>query len=182
MPHVLLKCDDPGSRRAAASTRFDVLLFRALMGEDSAAVSRHSHSVQDGYLHRQLASSFMYERLRVCDALVLCPDVCGRVAPGRETVTQFGLFKRCESRTRRSKLVNRKKVTEELQTACRLLYLKRQMTNKAALTCLVLSVKGRRGAGCHIVSASMLDQEEEEEVQMVFKMEDLSEMSTHLEV
>lgn len=70
MPHVLLKCDDPGSRRAAASTRFDVPLFRALMGEDSAAVSRHSHSVQDGYLRRQLASPFMYQRLCVCDALV----------------------------------------------------------------------------------------------------------------
>lgn len=35
------------------------------------------------------------------------------------------------------------------------------------------------GAECHIVSASMLDQEE---VQTVFNMGDLSEMSTHLNV
>ncbi|KAK2904574.1 hypothetical protein Q8A73_011231 [Channa argus] len=59
MPHVLLKCDDSGSRRAAALARFDVLLFRALMGEDCAVVSRRSHSALDCYLHRQLASSFM---------------------------------------------------------------------------------------------------------------------------
>lgn len=75
-------------------------------------------------------------------------------------------------------------MTEELQTACWLLYLKRHMTNTEALTCLVVSVKGRTGAGCHIVSTSMLDQEEEEEeeVQIVFNMKDLSEMSTHLDV
>lgn len=46
----------------------------------------------------------------------------------------------------------------------------------------VLSVKGRTGGECHIVSASMLDQEEEEEEQTVFNTGDLSEMSTHLNV
>lgn len=71
MPHVLLKCDDPGSRRAAASTRFDVLLFRALMGEDSAAVSRCALTQFRTLVYAgKLASSFMYEWLRVCDALV----------------------------------------------------------------------------------------------------------------
>lgn len=155
MPHVLLKCDDPGSRRAAASTRFDVLLFRALMGEDSAAVSRCALTqFMTVYLRQQVGFLF-YVRAAACLwCSCLCPDVRGRVAPGRETVTHFVLFKRRESRTRRRKLVNRKKVTE-LRTACRLVYLK--MTSKAALTCLVLSVKGRRGAGCHFVSASMLD-------------------------
>ncbi len=71
MPHVLLKCDDPGSRRAAASTRFDVLLFRALMGEDSAAVSRCALTQFRTVIYAgELASSFMCKRLCVCDALV----------------------------------------------------------------------------------------------------------------
>lgn len=73
-----------------------------------------------------------------------------------------------------NKLVIRTKVTKELQIACWLLYLKRQMTNKAALMCSVVSDKDR---------TSMLDQEEEKgEVQIVFNMGDLSDMSTHLDV
>lgn len=45
---------------------------------------------------------------------------------------------------------------------------------EAELTCLLLSAEGRRG-GC--MSDSILDRGG----QVVFKMEDLSEMSTHLE-
>lgn len=56
----------------------------------------------------------------------------------------------------------------------RRVYLK--MTNGAALTRRLMSVTGGGGA------ASMLGEEEEEEVQMVHKVEDLSDMSTHLEI
>ncbi len=137
IPHVLLKCDDPGSCRDATSTQFDVLLFRALMGEDCCRVMLCSHIVQDGYLRWQVGLLF-YVQAAVCFWWsCLCPDVCGRVAAGQETVTHFVLFKRCESKMRCRKIVNRKKVTE-LQTGCQLLHLK--MTNKAALTCLFLSV------------------------------------------
>lgn len=58
------------------------------------------------------------------------------------------------------------------------------MKDEAALTHSLLSVTS---SGHHFVSTSMLDglseeEEEVQEVQMVFKMEDLSEMLTHLEV
>lgn len=74
---------------------------------------------------------------------------------GTETVAHFVLFKRCESRTRCSKRVNRRKDGGAADL-----------------------FKSLTGAECHSVLASMLDQEEE--AQAPFNTGHLSEMSTHL--
>lgn len=115
-PHVLLKCDDPGSRRAAASTRFDVLLFRALMGEAAVAVSRRalSRTLQDAYLRRQLGFLFYVGAAACLRRSCLRPDVRGRVAAGRER-HPFVLFKRHESRKKKASEQERKVL--EPQTA-----------------------------------------------------------------
>lgn len=100
MPHVLLKCDDPGSRRtAAASARFDVLLFRALMGDDSAAVSRCALTQFRTVIYAgMLASSFMYERLCVCDALVCVQMFVVESLRDEKLSPHFVLFKEMRGR------------------------------------------------------------------------------------
>lgn len=104
---------------SAASTRLHVPLFRALMGAGGAAVSRRAVGRFETVIYAGSWLPLLCAACLWCSCL--CPDVGGRVAAGRETVTHFVLFKRCESR----ELVNREKVTEEPQTACRLVYLKR---------------------------------------------------------